>query len=162
MLTAVGGADGTAPVWLARALRRRTAAQPRLASLTPLVGRETELSFLKALFDKAAGSSSPQVALIVGEPGIGKSRLVAELFGQVQSRDDAVIWRQGRCLPYGEGVSFWALGEVFKAHAGILETDDLVTVRGQARRHRAGGAGSRVAAQPLVRVARPRGAAGEP
>ena len=101
---------------------------PRAPYPTSLIGRETELAFLKALFEKAAGSASPQVALIVGEPGIGKSRLVAELFGHVQSRADAVTWRQGRCPPYGEGVTFWALGEVFKAHAGVLETDDLASV----------------------------------
>ncbi len=125
---APAGVAPALPVWLAKAPRRHTGGRPERTYLTPLVGRETELSFLEALFEKAAGSSSPQVALIVGEPGIGKSRLVAELFGHVQSRGDRVTWCQGRCLPYGEGVTYWALGEVFKAQAGILETDDLATV----------------------------------
>ena len=58
-----------------------------------------------------------------GEPGVGKSRLVAELGRQLDRSTDLVTWRQGRCLPYGEGVSFWALGEIVKAHAGILESD---------------------------------------
>ena len=60
---------------------------------------------------------------LVGEPGIGKSRLVYELFQTVEHDPELIYWRQGRSLPYGEGISFWALGEMVKAHAGILETD---------------------------------------
>src|ERR671924_338222 len=57
----------------------------------------------------------------VGVPGIGKSRLVYELFAEIDTRPELIYWRQGRCLPYGDGVAFWALGEILKAHAGILE-----------------------------------------
>ena len=60
---------------------------------------------------------------MVGEPGLGKSRIVAELFAYIESKTDLITWRQGRCLPYGEGITFWALGEIVKAHAGILESD---------------------------------------
>ena len=60
---------------------------------------------------------------IVGEPGVGKSRLCAELFGYIEERPGLVRWRQGRCLPYGEGIAFWALGEIVKAECGILESD---------------------------------------
>ena len=60
---------------------------------------------------------------IVGEPGVGKSRLCAELFGYIDERPELVTWRQGRCLPYGEGIAFWALGEIVKAECGILESD---------------------------------------
>jgi tetratricopeptide (TPR) repeat protein len=59
----------------------------------------------------------------VGEPGLGKSRIVAELFAYIDAKADLVTWRQGRCLPYGEGITFWALGEIVKAHAGVLESD---------------------------------------
>ena len=55
---------------------------------------------------------------------MGKSRLVAELFSYVDDLPDLVTWRTGRCLPYGDGVTFWALGEIVKTHAGILDTDD--------------------------------------
>jgi class 3 adenylate cyclase/tetratricopeptide (TPR) repeat protein len=89
----------------------------------PLVGREIDLSLLKGVFDKTVAASSPQLVTIVGEPGLGKSRLVAELFGHVDTRPGLVTWRQGRCLPYGEGITFWAFGEVVKAHAGIYDTD---------------------------------------
>ena len=59
---------------------------------------------------------------LVGVPGIGKSRLTFELY-EALSRDDAVVWRQGRCLPYGDGVAFWAIGEIVKSHAQIFEGD---------------------------------------
>ena len=51
----------------------------------------------------------------------------AELFAYIDDRPEFVTWRQGRCLPYGEGITFWALGEIVKAHAGILESDDPAT-----------------------------------
>ena len=60
---------------------------------------------------------------ITGEPGVGKTRLLAEFRTWVDDRPELVSWRQGRCLPYGDGITFWALGEIVKAHAGILESD---------------------------------------
>jgi class 3 adenylate cyclase len=90
---------------------------------TPLVGREHDLAVLQATYGKAVRESSVQLVTVVGEPGLGKSRLVAELFAFVDSQPEIVSWRQGRCLPYGEGISFWALGEIVKAQTGILESD---------------------------------------
>jgi predicted ATPase len=60
---------------------------------------------------------------LVGVPGIGKSRLVAELFQRIGEIPELIRWRQGRALPYEAGVSFWALGEMVKAQAGINEND---------------------------------------
>ena len=54
---------------------------------------------------------------------MGKSRLCAELFAYIEERPGLIRWRQGRCLPYGEGIAFWALGEIVKAECGILESD---------------------------------------
>jgi predicted ATPase len=65
---------------------------------------------------------------VTGEPGVGKSRLVPELRAFVDAQPELVAWRQGHCLPYGEGISFWALGEVLKAQAGILEFDGPATI----------------------------------
>ena len=59
----------------------------------------------------------------MGVPGIGKSRLVYELSRVVDAEPELVRWRQGRCLPYGEGITYWALGGMVKAQAGILESD---------------------------------------
>ncbi|MDH4177832.1 MAG: AAA family ATPase, partial [Thermoleophilia bacterium] len=90
---------------------------------TPLVGRELELLQLRTVFDRVASDGSVQLVTLVGEPGVGKSRLVAELGAYLDGRRELVRWRQGRCLPYGEGITFWALGEIVKAHAGVLESD---------------------------------------
>ena len=68
------------------------------------------------------------MALITGEPGIGKSRLLAEFYRLLDGRPLEVIWREGRCLPYGEGIAFWPLTEIVKAQAGILETDNAEAV----------------------------------
>ena len=89
----------------------------------PFVGREIDLALLCGVFDKTVAASSVQLVTVVGEPGMGKSRLVAELGRYVDACPELVTWRQGRCLPYGEGIAFWALGEMVKAHAGILDTD---------------------------------------
>ena len=91
---------------------------------SPFIGREIDLALLKGVFEKTVASESVQLVTVVGEPGLGKSRIVAELGVYVDERPDLVTWRQGRCLPYGEGITFWALGEIVKAHAGILESDD--------------------------------------
>ncbi len=90
---------------------------------TPLVGREREVALLIDALDRAREQQEPQLVTLVGEPGIGKSRLVHELFAHIEGMPELITWRQGRCLPYGEGVSFWALGEMAKAEAGVLETD---------------------------------------
>ncbi|HEY8018711.1 MAG TPA: adenylate/guanylate cyclase domain-containing protein, partial [Actinomycetota bacterium] len=90
---------------------------------TPFIGREIDLALLKGIFDKAVAADAPQLVTVVGEPGLGKSRIAAELFAHLDARSDLITWRQGRCLPYGEGITFWALGEILKAHAGILESD---------------------------------------
>jgi class 3 adenylate cyclase/tetratricopeptide (TPR) repeat protein len=90
---------------------------------TPFVGRELEKPLLIGTFERAAQQRSVQLVTIVGEPGVGKSRLAAELFAYVDAKPGLTRWRQGRCLPYGEGITFWALGEIVKAEAGILESD---------------------------------------
>jgi class 3 adenylate cyclase/tetratricopeptide (TPR) repeat protein len=113
--------------WLALGPVARTGTQ-RVDHATPFVGRSGELSYLSTLLDKARDSSSPQVALIIGDAGIGKSRLVSELFKTVDAGSQLVVWRQGRCLPYGEGITFWALAEIVKAHAGVLDSDDRETM----------------------------------
>ena len=94
---------------------------------SPFVGREIDLALLKGIFDKTVASEWVQLVTVVGEPGLGKSRIVAELFGYIDQRPELVTWRQGRCAPYGEGITFWALGEIIKAHSGILESDDPAT-----------------------------------
>jgi predicted ATPase/class 3 adenylate cyclase len=110
-------------VWEAIQARARFGVDLTPAAATPLVGRDQELELLTAAFTRAADDRVPQLVSVVGVPGIGKSRLLGELFAVVDRGDRLVRWRQGRSLPYGEGVSYWALGEMVKAEAGVLETD---------------------------------------
>jgi class 3 adenylate cyclase/tetratricopeptide (TPR) repeat protein len=88
-----------------------------------LVGRHRELDLLGDALTRAREERSPQLLTLVGVPGIGKSRLVYELSRVVDAEPDLIYWRQGRSLPYGDGVTYWALAEMAKAHAGILDTD---------------------------------------
>jgi class 3 adenylate cyclase/tetratricopeptide (TPR) repeat protein len=111
-------------VWEAVAPRSRFGVDLEEVAAAPLVGRAEEVELLGDMLARARRACEPQLLTLVGVPGIGKSRLVTELFGIVDADPELIFWRQGRCLPYGEGISFWALGEMAKAQAGILEGDD--------------------------------------
>ena len=110
-------------VWEAVEAKSRFGVDVRQLGATPLVGRGDELEALLGALARARRAREPQLVTLIGVPGIGKSRLVWELFQNVDESAELTWWRQGRSLPYGEGVSFWALGEMVKAQAGVLETD---------------------------------------
>jgi class 3 adenylate cyclase/tetratricopeptide (TPR) repeat protein len=121
-VTVKGKAEPLA-IWRPLRSRARFGSDVIRTHSTPLVGRELEKTLLIGTFDRAAQQRSCQLVTIVGEPGVGKSRLCAELLAHVENRPGLVRWRQGRCLPYGEGIAFWALGEIVKAQCGILGSD---------------------------------------
>ena len=121
-IAAKGKADPI-PVWEAVEARSRFGVDLAGPGRTTLVGREREIDLLAAALARVRADRSPELVTLVGVPGIGKSRLVYELSRIVEDDPDLIFWRQGRSLPYGDGVTFWALGEMVKAHAGILETD---------------------------------------
>ena len=110
-------------VWEATAARSRFGVDVTHHARTELVGRERELSILRDAFERACHERIPQLVTLVAVPGMGKSRLVFELQRIVEADPQLITWRQGRCLAYGAGIAFWALGEVVKAQAGILEQD---------------------------------------
>jgi predicted ATPase/class 3 adenylate cyclase len=110
------------PVWQAVAARSRVTTEA-VSTATPLVGRERELAVLRELLVRVREALSPQLVTLVGVPGIGKSRLVHELLQVVEHGGVLTYWRRGRSLPYGEAVPLWALSEIVKAQAGILESD---------------------------------------
>jgi class 3 adenylate cyclase len=114
------------PAWIAIAPRSRFGVDVFQKGRGPLVGRERELDLLAAALSRARAEREPQLVTLVGVPGIGKSRLVYELWRIVDEDSELIFWRQGRSLPYGQGVAFWALGEIVKAQAGILESDGAV------------------------------------
>ena len=119
----VKGKDDPVAIWRTVGARGRFGVDVEPGTATPLIGREHELALLRDLFRRVLGERSPQLVTLSGEPGVGKSRLVREFRGFVDDLPDLVYWRQGRCLPYGEGITFWALAEIVKSHAGILEND---------------------------------------
>jgi class 3 adenylate cyclase/tetratricopeptide (TPR) repeat protein len=121
-VTVKGKAEPLA-LWRPLRPRARLGLEVIRSSATPLVGRELERTLLIGTLERSAQQASCQLVTIVGEPGVGKSRLCTELLGYVEERPGLVRWRQGRCLPYGDGISFWALGEIVKAECGILESD---------------------------------------
>jgi class 3 adenylate cyclase len=131
------GKGAPIPVWEVAQARARFGVDLGPSAIGPLVGRERELELLKGALTRARLQKSPELVTLAGVPGIGKSRLVSELFASIErgEQDSQLIyWRQGRSLPYGEGVSFWALAEMVKAHAGILETDSAEDAESKLKR----------------------------
>jgi class 3 adenylate cyclase/tetratricopeptide (TPR) repeat protein len=117
------GKDEPVQVWEVVQARARFGVDLAPEVRTPLVGRDRELEQLVGTLERARQQRSPELVTIAGVPGIGKSRLVGELFRSIERSGKLTYWRQGRSLPYGDGVSYWALAEMVKAQAGILETD---------------------------------------
>ena len=95
----------------------------------PFVGRDEELRLLKDLFHATAREQRARLVSITGQAGIGKSRLAWEFLKYVDGVVEGVWWHDGRSPAYGEGVTFWALGEMIRSRAGLLETDDTETTR---------------------------------
>src|SRR5829696_2706509 len=125
-LLALAGRGKPMSVWSALEPRNRTGMDGLAAGPVPLIGRDRELGLLLEAFRRARDVRRPQLVTLLGPPGIGKSRLVAEL-GRALA-DDPVTWRQGRSSPWDEGrssptgggVTYWALAEIVKGEAGIL------------------------------------------
>ena len=109
------------PVWEPIAVRR---GEERLTRQAPLVGRRHELNLLLEGVVRARRERTPQFVSVVGVPGIGKSRLVRELLAALEAEPQPATLRLGRCVPYGENVTFTAVAEMVKAQAGILTTDN--------------------------------------
>ena len=91
-----------------------------------LVGREEELASLHRALDEAATQRVCRVATVVGDAGLGKTRLVNE-FAVREAERARSLW--GRCLPYGEGITFWPVAEVVRSEAGIAEVDSPEAAR---------------------------------
>ncbi|HEY7004785.1 MAG TPA: AAA family ATPase [Gaiellaceae bacterium] len=119
------GKSQPVPAWEAVSRIARLGVDIAFRGAASLVGREAELAALRDALARAERARVPQLVTLVGVPGIGKSRLVWELYEALQTDPTVLVaWRQGRSLPYGEGVAYWALGEATKSHAGVLESDD--------------------------------------
>jgi predicted ATPase/class 3 adenylate cyclase len=120
------------PVRLYRAVRvtaARGGAQRSTGLEAPFVGRARELRLVKELFHGSAEQSRAQLVSITGIGGIGKSRITWEFEKYIDGLADSIWWHRGRCLAYGEGVAYWALAEMVRGRAGILDGEDQATSR---------------------------------
>jgi len=112
------------PVQLHRAVRVVAGVRGALKSVglePPFVGRDRELRLVKELFHASAEERKAHLLSVVGIAGIGKSRLSWEFYKYVDGLSDTMFWHRGRCLAYGEGVTYWALAEMVRMRARILE-----------------------------------------
>jgi class 3 adenylate cyclase len=121
------GITGPVTLWQPIASRTPLGIDITRTHTFPLVDRSEDLELLERTFARAVRDASVQTVTIAGEPGIGKTRLLLELNRYLDSLHDLVRWRQGRCLPYGDGITFWALGQIVKAEARIYDSDDAET-----------------------------------
>jgi class 3 adenylate cyclase/tetratricopeptide (TPR) repeat protein len=100
----------------------------------PFVGRDRELRLIKELFHSSTEQRKAHLVSVLGIAGIGKSRLSWEFFKYMDGLVEPVRWHRGRCLAYGEGVSYWALGEMVRMRAGIAEGEELDSALQKLRR----------------------------
>ena len=126
-IEAKGKSGGVVAYGVERALRTM---RPRGVSglRRVFVGRDNELELLRATYRRAAAQSDPHLVTIVGEPGVGKSRLVRELWDALATEEPAPASRTGRCLAYGAGITYWPLGEMVREHFALREgapTDEV-------------------------------------
>jgi class 3 adenylate cyclase/tetratricopeptide (TPR) repeat protein len=110
-------------VWVVRSVRTEAPGRADEGTM-PFVGRQREQHLLLELYEHAVRESSLQLVTIVGEPGIGKTRLVAELREHLSAGPAPVTWYRGRCLPYGESVTFAPLEEIMREAIGVMRSDD--------------------------------------
>jgi class 3 adenylate cyclase/tetratricopeptide (TPR) repeat protein len=95
---------------------------------TPLVGRDKEMARIEHAFERAVERASCELDTVVGEAGVGKSRLVREVVADLRDRAEIL---QGRCLPYGEAMTLWPLAEAIRQAAGIADDDPVDAARGK-------------------------------
>jgi class 3 adenylate cyclase/tetratricopeptide (TPR) repeat protein len=109
------------PIAASRVVGARQPGRPMRSLSAPLVGRDSELELLENTFARTVRDARATLVTLYGEAGVGKSRLAREF---VDGLERATVLR-GRCLPYGEGVTYWSIAEMVKASAGISDDDPL-------------------------------------
>jgi class 3 adenylate cyclase/tetratricopeptide (TPR) repeat protein len=120
-----------------RLVRALTLMRPRGVSglKRAFVGREGELDLLQATYNRVVVERRPHFVTVMGDAGVGKTRLVRELWERLGDESPGPLRRTGRCLPYGHGITYWALGEIVKEQLGLLESDPPETVRAKLGEH---------------------------
>ena len=105
------------PTWLVSALRQQVGASREQAAATAFVGRADELSSLESIYESVVEEQRPRLAVLLGQAGVGKTRLIDEFVSRIAMSSAPAVYR-GRCLSYGEGITYWALREVLWAATG--------------------------------------------
>jgi class 3 adenylate cyclase/tetratricopeptide (TPR) repeat protein len=124
------GKDGPVQAWRAVRVVAQRGGKNRSDTLeAPFVGRDEELRQLKDLFQATSREERPRLVSVIGPGGIGKSRLAWEFLKHLDGLLDRVWWHAGRSPAYGDGITFWALGEMVRGRAGLVEADDEATTR---------------------------------
>jgi class 3 adenylate cyclase/tetratricopeptide (TPR) repeat protein len=124
------GKSAPVPAWRAvRVVAQRGGVGRSEALEAPFVGRDEELRQLKELFHATSREGRARLVSVIGAGGIGKTRLAWEFLKYIDGLVDTVWWHAGRSPAYGEGVTFWALGEMVRGRVGLVETDDEPTTR---------------------------------
>ncbi len=119
------GKDGLVPLW--KALRVVSGARGSLKSAgleAPFVGRDRELRQIKELFHASAEERKAHLVSVTGIAGIGKSRLAWEFYKYFDGLPQLTYWHRGRCLAYGEGVTYWALADMVRMRCRIVEDEE--------------------------------------
>ena len=118
------GKEGLVPLW--KALRVVSGARGALKSTgleAPFVGRDRELRQIKDLFHASADEGKAHLVSVTGIAGIGKSRLGWEFYKYFDGLPQLTYWHRGRCLAYGEGVTYWALADMVRMRCRIVEDE---------------------------------------
>ena len=126
------GKTAPVPAWRAIRVVAQRGGQGRADTLEPpFVGRAEELRELKDVLHAVGREGRTRLVSISGPGGIGKSRLVWELEKYVDGVAEDIYWHRGRSPSYGEGITFWALGEMVRRRASLTEDADEATTRGR-------------------------------
>jgi class 3 adenylate cyclase/tetratricopeptide (TPR) repeat protein len=124
------GKTAPVPAWRAMRVVAQRGGTRRADTLeAPFVGRDEELRQLKEQLHAVGRDRRVRLVSITGPGGIGKSRLVWELEKYIDGVAEDIFWHRGRSPSYGEGIAFWALGEMIRRRAGLSEDDDEATTR---------------------------------
>ena len=124
------GKTAPVPAWRALRVVAERGGRNRTETLeAPFVGRDEELRLLKDLFHATSRERRARLISLIGPAGIGKSRLAWEFTKYLDGVTEDIYWHDGRSPSYGEGVTFWALGEMVRGRAGLAESDDETTTR---------------------------------
>ena len=122
-LTLKGKADPVTAWEATGALAAAPSRRALPAREAPLVGRDDELALLQSIYGRVVREGRPHLVTLIGQAGVGKSRLLREYELALGGTDPVPTFRQGRCLPYGSSIVYWALGEVVRGEFGIVDDD---------------------------------------